>query len=247
MSSYGIHLPRQAVGCMTSRGSSATTRDFTEGCVSGHLFRHTPSRKADDKCIARPIVPSHNTPVLTTNGLAPNEARSVAEFVSLIASEAQPNPTGALLGRLLRFRAKSSAAVGLRFVLAVVPIVLGVFACGGPGEVGVSQSNVGRSSPPELIQIVPAAGPAGEAYPLQAMLLGRGFMAAGNTVVFGPITIPDMPSTAGTRITFAVPKLMPSRGEGPPAVLSAGEYVVTVTTTAGTSNAMTFTLTRDSL
>jgi len=99
-------------------------------------------------------------------------------------------------------------------------------------------------SPPELIEIVPASGPAGIAYPLQAIIRGAGFMATGNVVEFGPARIPDLPSADGIRITFSVPKQMPSRGEVPPMVLTPGDYRVTVTTASGTSNALTFTLTR---
>jgi hypothetical protein len=99
------------------------------------------------------------------------------------------------------------------------------------------------AQPPQLIEIVPASGPAGAAYPLQATIRGTGFAPAGNVVEFGPLRIPDLPSD-GTRITFHVPKAMPSRGEVPPLILTPGEYRVTVTTPSGTSNALTFTLTR---
>jgi hypothetical protein len=95
-----------------------------------------------------------------------------------------------------------------------------------------------------LIDIVPASGPTGEAYPLQATIRGTGFLPAGNAVEFGPVKIPDLPSAGGARITFSVPKLVPSRGEVPPMVLPEGDYRVTVTTSAGTSNALTFRLTR---
>jgi len=99
-------------------------------------------------------------------------------------------------------------------------------------------------NPPQLIEIVPPSGPAGPAYPLQATIRGTGFTPTGNTVEFGPVKIPDLPSADGTRIALQIPKLVPSRGEVPPMVLPAGAYRVTVTTAAGTSNALTFTLTR---
>jgi hypothetical protein len=69
-------------------------------------------------------------------------------------------------------------------------------------------------------------------------------MPAGNAVEFGPVTIRDLPSGDGVRITFGVPKLVPSRGEVPPMVLSEGDYRVSVTTSSGTSNFVVFKLTR---
>jgi hypothetical protein len=101
-------------------------------------------------------------------------------------------------------------------------------------------------SPMELVisDISPSSGPAGIAYPIQVTIRGRGFMLTGNTVTFGPVQIPDLPSPDGQHITFFVPKEVPSSGEVPPMVLPYGEYPVTVTTLAGTSVAIRFTLTR---
>ena len=69
-------------------------------------------------------------------------------------------------------------------------------------------------------------------------------MPAGNAVGFGPVTIRDLPSVDGARITFSIPKLTPSKGEVPPMVLAEGAYPVTVTTSSGTSNSLIFRLTR---
>lgn len=107
-----------------------------------------------------------------------------------------------------------------------------------------TQVSLAQAQPPELIDIVPASGPAGEAYPLQATIRGTGFLPAGNVVEFGPVKIPDLPSAGGVRITFYIPKLVPGGGEVPPMVLSEGDYRVTVTTSSGTSNALIFSLTR---
>jgi hypothetical protein len=97
---------------------------------------------------------------------------------------------------------------------------------------------------PVLVDIVPASAPAGEAYPLTVTIRGSGFLPTGNLVEFGPLKIPDVPAAESGRISCAIPKAMPSRGEVPPLVLLPGEYRVTVTTGAGTSNALIFTLTR---
>jgi hypothetical protein len=99
------------------------------------------------------------------------------------------------------------------------------------------------AEPPVLTAIEPSLGPVGAAYPVRVMLHGSGFLAAGNVVRFGPVTIPGLPSPDGSRITFDIPKLVPSRSEVPPMVLSAGDYPVSVTTPDGVSNSLMFKLT----
>jgi hypothetical protein len=106
-----------------------------------------------------------------------------------------------------------------------------------------TQVSLAQPRPPVLIDIVPASGQAGVAYPLQATIRGTGFMPTGNVVQFGPVTIRDVPSVEGTRISFNVPKLVPSHSEVPPMVLHPGGYQVTVTTSSGTSNSLKFELT----
>jgi hypothetical protein len=83
------------------------------------------------------------------------------------------------------------------------------------------------------------------AYAVQVVIEGRGFVATGNMVTFGDVEVPDLPSSDdGKRITFWVPKEVPSTGEVPPMVLEAGDYPVTVTTPSGTSAPTVFVLTR---
>jgi hypothetical protein len=101
-----------------------------------------------------------------------------------------------------------------------------------------------QAQPPKLIDILPASGPAGASYPLQATIRGSGFMPTGNVVEFGPVTIRDLPSVDGVRITFHVPKLVQSKSEVAPMVLTEGPYQVTVTTASGRSNSLLFRLTR---
>ncbi len=113
---------------------------------------------------------------------------------------------------------------------------------------GCSQANRGEvpaPSGPTILSLSPTEGPAGTAYPIEVTITGTGFASEGNTVTFGDISIPDLASTeSGTRITFFAPKERPSSGEVPPFVLMPGEYRVTVTTPQGTSNTVTFNLTR---
>ena len=111
--------------------------------------------------------------------------------------------------------------------------------------VAATQASLAQAKLPELIEIIPVSGPAGQAYPLQATIRGTGFMPSGNVVEFGPLQIPNVPSSEAGQIRIGIPKIMPSGGEVPPMVLSPGEYRVTVTTTAGTSNALIFRLTSE--
>ncbi len=69
-------------------------------------------------------------------------------------------------------------------------------------------------------------------------------MPTGNIVEFGPVELRNVPAAEPGAITFYIPKSVPSRGEAQPAVLTPGPYEVRVTTGSGTSNPLTFTLTR---
>jgi hypothetical protein len=135
-------------------------------------------------------------------------------------------------------------------IVAPSTTLSGCVAASGPavpasnGVKAPPAQNVALSKPPELTEIVPASGPAGEAYPVEVTIRGAGFMPTGNVVEFGPVKIADVPSSEPGRITFSIPKSIPSGGEVPSRILIAGEYPVTVTTRAGTSNALIFTLTR---
>jgi len=120
------------------------------------------------------------------------------------------------------------ATVGLGLALA------GIAACHSPTMAFAA---------PVITDIVPASGPAGPAYPIQATIRGQGFTPTGNVVNFGPVRLRELPSIDGTAITIGVPKQISSGGEVPPLVLLPGEYPVTVTNADGTSNPVTFTLT----
>ena len=103
----------------------------------------------------------------------------------------------------------------------------------------------GSTASPMITFLDPTVGPAGPAYPIRVTIRGSGFTPNENTVKFGTITLPHLPSTEnGTRIVFLVPKTMPSSGEVPPMVLPPGDYHVTVINANGVSNTKTFTLTR---
>lgn len=97
---------------------------------------------------------------------------------------------------------------------------------------------------PVIQRLDPASGPAGTAYPIRITIHGTGFADSGNVVTFFSIPVPALGEEGATRIVFLAPKQRPSTGEVPPFVLPPGEYDVTVTTPAGTSEPATFTLTR---
>jgi hypothetical protein len=98
---------------------------------------------------------------------------------------------------------------------------------------------------PAIVRLLPAAGPAGTAYPIQVTIEGRNFADSANTITFGSVTLDRVASAdGGTRIVFYAPKEVPSTGEVPPAPLLPGAYEVKVSTPRGSSNVVTFVLTR---
>lgn len=73
---------------------------------------------------------------------------------------------------------------------------------------------------------------------------GHGF-AARNTVHFGALRVPDVPSTNDSTMQFSVPTddtFLPNRGPVPVTPLAAGKYDVRIQNERGTSNAIVVTL-----
>ena len=102
------------------------------------------------------------------------------------------------------------------------------------------------SDVPSLTAVRPDSGPAGTAYPIEITIEGLGFSDSLNVVTFGPVTVRDVRSRElRTRIVMYLPKETPSPGEVPPSPLLPGPYQLRVTTPAGTSNPITFRLTRE--
>ena len=74
---------------------------------------------------------------------------------------------------------------------------------------------------------------------------GHGFDKL-NTVHFGKLRIPDVPSLNDSTMQFAVPiddTFLPDRGPAPVQALAGGTYEVRVQTARGTSNPLTISLT----
>ena len=72
---------------------------------------------------------------------------------------------------------------------------------------------------------------------------GANFDRTNNTVMFGPVSITNVPAELGVLIRFAVPTTYPSRAGSPPVMISAGDYPITVKNSHGTSNAVVFHIT----
>jgi hypothetical protein len=97
---------------------------------------------------------------------------------------------------------------------------------------------------PSIASVDPSSGMAGTAYPVYVTLRGANFADSANVIDFGPVTMRDVRSSEhGTKIVFHAPKEIPSRSEVPPRPLEPGEYTIRVSTSAGTSNGVKFTLT----
>ncbi len=117
-------------------------------------------------------------------------------------------------------------------------LVIAFSACTGTG--------VSPSSAPVLTSLQPQTGPVGT----RVTITGTGFSNIANTVNFGVSAYPNVPSTNGTMV-FVIPMATnpPCRNVTPPceiatALITPGDYMLSITTSDGTSNAMTFTVTK---
>jgi hypothetical protein len=136
--------------------------------------------------------------------------------------------------RLLRFKMTVRATVaGLGMALTL--------GCKSSSSRAAAQA--APSDVPVIARIRPDSGLVGPAYPIEITIEGTAFSDSSNVVMFGPVTLKDLPSRESrTRIALYVPKEMPATGEVPPAPLQPGSYDVRVRTSTGTSNAITFRL-----
>lgn len=142
----------------------------------------------------------------------------------------------------------------MKTILIVALLTLSSTSCTSP----VVPSESGNNSV-TLVTLSPAAGPVGT----RVTVRGTGFSPTGNTVTFTAVTvdgerpnepsvIPELASTDGTVITFEVLALWrpacsyAAQGPCPFARIptAPGTYRVTVTSAAGVSNDVTFTVTR---
>ena len=95
---------------------------------------------------------------------------------------------------------------------------------------------------PRIDRIVPDSARVSRGAVAEVVIEGVGFTPGPdghNTIELGPIRLTLVPANAaGTSIRVVVPERVPSATEAPPMRLMPGTYQVTVTTSAGSSNAM---------
>jgi hypothetical protein len=110
-----------------------------------------------------------------------------------------------------------------------------------------ADSSVSPSSGPTITSLQPLAGPVGAV----VIITGAGFDNRANTINFGTSAYPNVAATNGTAIVFVIPAATnpPCRNVSPPceiasALITPGPYDVSVTNALGTSNAITFTVTK---
>ena len=122
----------------------------------------------------------------------------------------------------------------MRLFCACIAVVFS--ACSGTG--------VSPSSSPVMTSVQPLTGPVGT----RVTIVGTGFSASANTINFGASAYPHVQSMNGT-IVFVIPMATnpPCRNVTPPceiatALITPGDYMLSVTTGQGTSNAVTFTV-----
>lgn len=109
-----------------------------------------------------------------------------------------------------------------------------------------SASSVAPSTLPAIASVQPLAGPVG----MRVTIVGTGFSDTANTINFGVSAYPNVASVNGT-IVFTVPMQTnpPCRNVTPPceiatALITPGDYAVSVSTREGTSTTVTFTVTK---
>lgn len=122
------------------------------------------------------------------------------------------------------------------------------YACLAAILVSACTANGMAPSPaPAITSVQPLTGPVGT----RVTITGTGFSDSANTINFGVSAYPNVPGTNGTTIVFAVPMQAnpPCRNLTPPceiatALITPGDYALSVTTIQGTSAAVTFTVTK---
>jgi hypothetical protein len=109
-----------------------------------------------------------------------------------------------------------------------------------------SSSSVSPSSAPTIMSLQPLTGPVGT----RVTITGTGFSDSANTVNFGANAYPNIPRTNATIILFVVPTATnpPCRNVRPPCAIASmlitpGVYGLSVTSTQGTSNSVSFAVT----
>ena len=78
---------------------------------------------------------------------------------------------------------------------------------------------------------------------VEVTIVGRNFAPAtaggANTIQFAGMSLANIrANAAGTEIRFAIPDMVSTGGEAPPALLESGVYPVRITTAVGASNAV---------
>jgi hypothetical protein len=129
---------------------------------------------------------------------------------------------------------------------ACLLLMLGLQACSFSAATPGSPARP-SAIPPSISQITPGGGPVGS----EVTITGSGFASTGNTVKFGAGNLRSLTSEEGTTLRFVVPDGLdlcapdtagPCPGSYPQ--VTPGDYAVAVMTRGGTSNSVTFTVTR---
>ena len=125
-------------------------------------------------------------------------------------------------------------------------VLLAAQACSLEAQTPGSPAWLSRP-PPSISQVTPVGGHVGG----EVTITGSGFSPTGNTVKFGPGYLRNLTSEDGATLRFVVPDGLdlcapdaPGPCPGSYPQLTPGKYAVAVMTPGGTSNSVTFTVTR---
>ena len=126
----------------------------------------------------------------------------------------------------------------MRTAICACVAAIALSACGA--------SSAAPSSAPAVTSVQPLGGPVG----VRVVIVGTGFNDRTNIVNFGVSAYPNVVSVDGT-IVFTVPVQTnpPCRNAIPPceittALITPGDYALSVTTSQGTTTPVTFTVTK---
>ncbi len=150
-------------------------------------------------------------------------------------------------------RAVFRSATQLRVATMVVVVVVLALGCvrarrsdGGGKEVPLADGGVQPtvSGAPRLTLLVPDSAQVPMRSLVEVVVRGSGFSpgpSGANDVVLGPFRAYRVPANdAGTELRFIVPDRLPDPPASGPRPLLPGNYSLTVSTAAGTSNALSF-------
>lgn len=176
--------------------------------------------------------------VQTAGGMQIANAR-IAGLIRIAGAAPAGFPNGLLASiAFVPSRPQTLAAITLSIGEASTPTGVSIVAEVTANAWQVKPTVISR---PRVDSISPRSAEVSRERVTDLILYGRGFLAAGNTIVFGDAEVTGLSSeTGGTVIRFAAPTEFPARGTAPTRRITAGRIDVRVRHSGGASNVVVF-------